>query len=334
MLIVLFLFGFSGCRDEPAPGPNVQRHAREIMGTFAEVTAVAEDEETARAALEAAYDALEKVNRLMSDYLAESEVSRLNALPAGESMRVSHETFFVLYKGQEVARLSGGAFDMTCRPLVALWKRAGERGKLPTDAELAETLASVGWEKLALDPVTRSVSKSVDGLEIDLGGIAKGYALDLAAEAMRYAGATAGLIDVGGDVLAIGVRENGQPWKVGVRHPFEEGLIMKLTLSDRAVATSGLQQRFSIIEGKKYSHIVDPRTGRPCEQASAVSVIAADGMTADAWATVLSVLTVEEGQKLQADLDGIAVAWFDDRAPIAQQTLMSQDFTGYVAQEE
>lgn len=314
------------------PAPVAVKNARAVMGTFAEVTAIAPDRVTAQRAVEAAYERLDDVNRLMSDYVADSEVGRLNALAAGESLVVSPETFHCLAQGVRIAELSGGAFDMTCRPLVALWKQAGQENRLPDDDVLRQTLARVGWHRLKLDSAVRSVTPTVDHMQVDLGGIAKGHALDLAAEAMRAAGATSGLVDVGGDVVAFGPRADGRPWRVGVKHPFQPGLLCTLSLTDRAVATSGVQQRFNTIGGRRYSHIVDPRTGRPAEEAPAVTVIAPDGLTADAWATAFSVLSVDEGLALldRQPLPGVEVMWVraGPEGPVIRQTT---GFAAYVA---
>ena len=154
---------------------------------------------------------------------------------------VSPETFDCLRKSAEVAAASGGAFDVTCRPLIALWKQAGQRNRLPTETELQAVRARVGWQKLELSPATRTVTVRAEGMQLDLGGIAKGYALDLAAAAMKDAGASGGLVDVGGDIVTFGRRENGQAWRIGVRHPFQSGLFGRLELDDGAVATSGIQ---------------------------------------------------------------------------------------------
>lgn len=295
------------------PGPVRLKNSNQIMGTGAEITVDAPDRATARQALEAAYARLEDVDRLMSDYVAESEIGRLNALAAGQSMSVSPETFHCLQRAADIARMSGGAFDVTCRPLVRLWKQAGKENRVPSDAALLGTLARVGWQKIELDPETRSVTLGVAGLQVDLGGIAKGYALDLAADALRAAGATSGLVNVGGDVRALGPQAGGRPWRVGVQHPLKPRgeYIHVIALYGGAVATSGIQQRFTEIDGRRYSHIIDPRTGRPAEQSPQVTVMAPDGLSADAWATALSVLSVEEGQALIAagKLPGIEVLW-------------------------
>jgi thiamine biosynthesis lipoprotein len=184
-----------------------------------------------------------------------------------------------------------------------------------------------------LDLEDRTIMRDADGVQVDLGGIAKGYALDLAGEAMLSAGAHGALVDVGGDVRAIGTNAAGKPWRVGIKHPFHQTLHTILELSDRAVATSGVQQRFYEIDGKRYSHIIDPRSGRPAEQAPSVTVIAADGITADAWATVFSVLTVEEGRQLIAAgaAPKLEVMWIAGPAnqPIVDRT---PGFDVYVAE--
>ena len=297
-------------------------HAREVMGTLANVSAYAADRATARAAVDAAYARLDEVNRLMSDYVDDSEVGQINRLAPGASMVVSPETFAVLERSRDIAQASGGALDITCRPLVSMWKAAGKRNALPTDEQRAEAMKLVGWQKVELDPTTRSVKLAIPGVQIDLGAIAKGYALDLAAKAMRDHDITGGLIDVGGDVRVFGQRGDGKGWHIGIRHPFEDGLYGTLVLTSGAVATSGLQQRFQIIDGKRYSHIVDPRTGQTATEAPSVTVIAPDGATADAWATVFSVLTVEEGTSKAASLDGIEVLWIwrDDAGTIHDTT--------------
>ncbi len=179
--------------------------------------------------------------------------------------------------------------------------------RLPTADELDRARALVGWGKVVLDSSTRRVSFKVPGMQVDLGGIAKGYALDLAAQAMIEQEVSGVLVDVGGDVVALGHNADGKPWRIGIKHPFQDGLIGVVDLVDMAVATSGDQQRFYIIDGKKYSHIIDPRTAQPAKQAPCVTVIAKDGMTADAWGTVLSVLSIEEGKKTIESTQGLQI---------------------------
>jgi thiamine biosynthesis lipoprotein len=311
-----------GCKRS---GDNARvSRAREIMGTLATLTATARDEATAAAAVEAGYTRLEDVNRLMSDYVSDSEIGRLNALPVGERLSLSSETLRCLQRAIEVSQISGGAFDVTCRPLISLWKSAGRAGRLPADEALVQVRGLIGTDKIVLDVAAGTAARTADGVQVDLGGIAKGHALDLAGAAMRSAGAASALVDVGGDVLAVGVNQAGKPWRVGIKHPFRGGIYAVLELSDRAVATSGAQQRFYEIDGQRYSHIIDPRSGWPAGQAPSVTVIAADGITADAWATVFSVLTIDEGRRLIASgrVPELEVLWIAGPAdaPVVERT--------------
>lgn len=309
IILLLPCLAIVGVACSRQPPKVTARQAREVMGTLAEVTAVGADDQTAQMAVAAAFEALDKVNLLMSDYRDDSEIGRLNLLPSGEPLTVSPETFLVLQRSADFSQASGGAFDITCRPLVKLWQEAGRRNRLPDETAIATAVASVGWAGLRLDLSTRQVTKTRAGMQVDLGGIAKGYSLDLAAERMRTAGALAGLVDVGGDIVAMGSQVDGSPWRIGIQHPLHSGLILKLALADRAVATSGNQQRFNVIDGRRYSHIIDPRSGRPAEQVPSVTVIAPDGISADAWATAFSVLSVDEGLKKARDLPGVEVMW-------------------------
>jgi thiamine biosynthesis lipoprotein len=310
----------AGCEQR-----DVRRaRSREIMGTFATITAVAGDAQTASAAVEAGYQQFELVNRLMSDYATDSEIGRLNSSPPGAAGPVSPETFACLIAAAEIEEASCGAFSCTCRPLVQLWKSAARNGRLPTAEELADARALIGARHLFLEEPARLVGRRLDGVQVDLGGIAKGYALDLGAQAMRRAGAKGGLLDLGGGILVFGRHDEGEPWRVGVRHPFQDGVIAVLRLEDRAVATSGLQQRFYEVGGRRYSHIIDPRTGWPAEHAACVTVVAEDGLTSDAWATALNVLTVQEGKALLDRPDGprVEVMWItgDAANPVIEMT--------------
>jgi len=261
-----------------------------VMGTDCELTAVAQARRHAQAerALRAAEKALRDVEARMSTHVASTELSRLNAAAAGELVPLSPQTVEVLGLARELALASDGAFDVTCRPIIEAWKQAEEAGRLPSDGELAEALRRTGWRHFELLP--KGARKRIDGARIDLGGIAKGYGIDRAAQALIDAGMTAGLVNVGGDVRCFGLRADGGAWRVGIQSPFDERLIATLDLRDASVCTSGNYRRFIEIDHKRYSHIYDPRTGRAAEMTPSVTVVAPTAAVADAWATALSVL--------------------------------------------
>lgn len=264
-----------------------------IMGTQTSLTVVAGPGQraVARRALLEAQTALRRVEARMSAYLEASELARLNAAAAGKAMELSPEALEVLRLSKRLHSETDGAFDATCLPLFRLWSQAGRNKRLPTAGELTAARAACGWDKWEL--LERGARKSVDGAGVGLGGIAKGFGIDRAAEAMRREGALGGLVEVGGDIRCFGPSPGGGKWRIAVRNPFgkaDSGFFGTLELADAAVCTSGNYERFTEIAGRHYSHIIDPRTGMPVDFAPSVTVVASMTAIADGWATALSVL--------------------------------------------
>lgn len=256
--------------------------------------------ERAAGALDAAFSEARRVEGLMSRFLPASDISRLCAAPPGTPVRVAPETLRVLSMSGDIHRRSGGAFDVTVGPLVALYKYTGrEEKRLPTDAEIAATLEHVGCDKLRLEAGTQTARLDVAGMAVDLSAVAKGFAVDQALEELRAHGAHAGLVEIGGEVRAFGTKPGNKPWRVGIQHPRSGGLMGSLELRDAAMATSGDYRKFFRKGGRRASHIVDPRTGRPLVGgAVSVTVLAPTCALADGLATAISVLGPAEGLKL------------------------------------
>ncbi|MHC4624054.1 MAG: FAD:protein FMN transferase [Planctomycetota bacterium] len=283
---------------------------REVMGTFARVVAVAPDSATADKSIESAFAQLRSVDRLMSDYRSDSEISRVNRDAYTQPVKVSKATFEVLQKAIEFSRLSDGAFDITVGPLVDLWRSAVEANSVPSKAALQQARSKVGYEKLFLDANEMSVRFAVDGMRLDLGAIAKGYAIDNAIETMQEGGALGGMVDVGGDIRCFGVPSRGKKhWLIGLQDPTKAedwigttkpSLVLKLT--DAAIATSGDYRRFVLVDGKKYGHILDTKTGRGAKALSSVTIISQSAIDADALATAVSVMGPQEGLALVEQL--------------------------------
>lgn len=261
-----------------------------IMGTETKLTVydTARRADSAGEALLNATYALRRVEALMSTRLAHSELAIFNRAPVGEPTELAPELIALLRTSRQLAEDSDGAFDVTVGPLIELWKRAGQAKQLPTDTQIAAAMAQCGWAHIELRE--GEAVRLADNAAVDLGGIAKGYGIDQAVEAMRRAGCSAGVVDVGGDVRFFGRKPNGRPWTFRVRNPFGPGFIGTFEMDAGSVCTSGNYQRFSIIDGRRYSHIIDPRTGRPTEAAPSVTVTAPTAAVADGWATALSVL--------------------------------------------
>ncbi|RMF74334.1 MAG: FAD:protein FMN transferase [Acidobacteria bacterium] len=262
-----------------------------IMGTSCQLVAVAaparrDDAERALAAAEAT---LRRLEALMSTWIDASEISRLNRAEAGTFVPLSPDVVEVLRAAREAYEATGGAFDATCRPLIELWRAAGEQGRLPDEDEIRRAREASGWDDFELRD--EGALKRRTTARVDLGGIAKGYAIDRALDAMRDAGVAGGLVDVGGDLHAFGQDPTGQGFAVDIRHPRRPGVFRSLHVAgDGAVCTSGDYARWVEIDGRRYGHVIDPRTGRPAASAASVTVVAADALTADVWATTLTVL--------------------------------------------
>jgi len=289
-------------RNKPASPVEVDSGYRLVMGTFAKVIAVAPDTKTAKNCIEAAFKQLEHIEALMSWRKEGSEIARVNRDAYTNPVRVSGPTFEVLQKSVEFSKLSEGAFDITVGPLMDLWRSAADTNRVPTEAELQQVHSKVGFEKLILDADNLTVRFAVDGMKLDLGGIAKGYAIDKAVEAMQKAGATGAMVDVGGDIRCFGKPAGKDKWLIGLQNPatakdaMDTGTsLLALELTDSAVATSGDYRRFVLIEGRRYSHILDTATGWASKGLASVTVIAPSAADADALATAVSVMGLEKG---------------------------------------
>lgn len=244
------------------------------------------------------------VNDRMSHYLANSELSRLNRFQAGEAFPLSAETFQVLSEALAVSRLTEGAFDVTVAPLVRVWGFGpGVSGppSPPGAAELEAARERVGFERLSLKEDGQTATKEIDGLECDLSGIAKGYAVDRVAARLAGQGHRDFMVEVGGEVKTSGTNASGEPWRIAIEKPLPGTRAIQriLPLSGRALATSGDYRNFYEVEGKLYSHLIDPRKGRPvAHRLASVSVVAETCMRADALASGLLVMGPETGFSL------------------------------------
>ncbi|MDG2469045.1 MAG: FAD:protein FMN transferase, partial [Pirellulaceae bacterium] len=247
---------------------------------------------------------LESVNQRMSTYIDDSEVSRFNQSTSTDWFPVSQATAEVVQKAQKISELSDGAFDITVQPLVALWRFSKDKSKLtalPDKSLIAENLRKVGYKKLQVRLDPPALKKSVPALQIDLSAIAKGYAVDLVARQLQAMGLDNFLIEVGGEVRASGEKPDHSSWRVGIEKPLPGARepYQIIELYHQALASSGDYRNFFELNGKRYSHTIDPRTGYPVDHAvTATSVIANDCTTADAMATAIMVLGPDGGIQL------------------------------------
>lgn len=244
-----------------------------------------------------AYARVEALNRIFSDYDPDSELSRLGRAQVGEPVRVSSELFDILQRAQALARDTRGAFDVTAGPSVRFWRQARKRGQMPPVHELKAAQNRVGYQKLLLNATHQTVTLRAARLQFDLGGIAKGYAVDEAMAVLKANGIARAYVAADSDLLTSGPPPRKSGWKIELRNVDEFGNLYPRTvfLKHIALSTSGDTQQFVEINGRRYSHIVDPRTGIGLTSRIQVTVMSSDSVTADSHATAVCVLGKQAG---------------------------------------
>ena len=297
VLFLILLPAFTASGAEPA-----NEESRQVMGTLALVAAWSKDSTLGVRAVDAAFEVFDRVDSLMSTWRDDSALAALNRAPANTWVEVGDEVAAVLAEAKAVAVATEGAYDPTVLPLVRLWGFRGGEPAIPQAAELAEALSLVDHALLDVDVVRGRARLGREGMEVDLGGIAKGYALDAAARAMREAGVHGGMLDLGGNVLVFG---EGPDETIGVRDPGASGLLAALPLVNGSAATSGQYERYVLVDGRRFGHVLDPRTGWPVPGGMAVTVLAGDALTADALATAGLVLGQGRGLAFLDSIPGV-----------------------------
>jgi FAD:protein FMN transferase len=270
------------------------------MGTLFSITLFATNEPPATASAREAFRRINALEDVMSDYQADSELNQLCREPPGKAVRVSPELFDVLDRAQNISRLSGGAFDVTIGPYVRLWRFARKRKVLPTQEERTSAAAAVGYGKLRLEEPSRCVTLQAPRMRLDLGGIAKGYAADQALALLRQRGIDRALVAASGDI-AVGNPPPGQRgWRIGIAgiDVRTNGVSRTVLLRNCGVSTSGDTEQFIDIEGVRYSHILNPKTGLGLTNRVQATIIAPDATTSDAMATTACILGAKRGLAL------------------------------------
>jgi FAD:protein FMN transferase len=266
-----------------------------IMGTQVSITVVASDRDQGKAAIEAGMAEVRRFDEMMSLYKDSSEITKINLAAGKRPVRVSPEMIEVVELAAEISRRSGGVFDVTIGPLVVLWQMRLKEGKVPTDDEIAGVRRLVNFRNIVIDKKASTLFLKNRGMIMDLGGM-KGYIADQVAGLLKRRGVRNALIALAGDIWALGHREDGKPWKIGVQHPREKDKTLAiLELSDRYICTSGDYERFVIKEKKRYHHIIDPRTGKPSTGVISVTLVGERGALIDPLAKVPFILGAEKG---------------------------------------
>ena len=293
----------------PAPAEWYTREEA-IMGTSVRVELWHDNAMTARAALSAVMDEMHRIDAGMSPYKPDSELSRINREAAHKPVPVSQEMFDLIARSIEFSKLSDGAFDITFSSVGYLYDYH-EHVK-PTDAQIAKALPGISYRHLQLDPKARTIHYGRPGVRIDLGGIAKGYAVDNGIAILKDRGITNALVTAGGDSRLLGDRR-GRPWNIGIRDPRRrDDVALVLPLADVAISTSGDYERFFEEDGVRYHHIINPRTGKSASGVRSVTVIGPNGVTTEGLTKSVFVKGPKEGMRLIESLKGVDAIIIDD----------------------
>lgn len=330
--LVLLLVGVGGWVVARLRQPAVEPVTGEqfLMGTYVKIKLFGP-----KAAMQAAFDRIAALDRQMSRTASGSDVGRINQHAGKEWVSVSEDTYHVVQEALKYAELTGGLFDPTVAPLVDLWSIGTEKARVPASEELREALKSVDYRQVQLDARNRRVKLATAGMGLDLGGIAKGYAADEVVELLREKGIDSAFISLGGNVYVIGSKPDGSPWRIGIQDPFgpRGNYVAVLEVSDTSIVTSGPYERYFIKDGKRYHHILDPRTGWPADSGLvSVTIIADTSLAADALSTGVYIMGVEKGLTLLEQLPGIEGILITDSKEVFA-TSGARDMLTYVAKD-
>ena len=284
-----------------------------LMGSSFEITVVAEDEDFAKESLAIAKKEIIRIEDLISSWDQKSETSRINRNAGIAAVEVSKELFDLIFRAQQISKLSSGAFDLTFAAIDKLWNFDGKESEMPNPDTLKASVFHIGYQLIELDEESLTVFLPKKGMKIGFGAIGKGYAADRAKQLLVERGVLGGIINASGDMNTWGTKPDGSSWTIGIVNPMNKKKVFSwFSLEHNAVVTSGDYEKFTQINGRRYSHIIDPRTGIPSQGIVSCTVFAGKAELADAIATAIFVMGVESGLFLIDQLPDIEAILIDD----------------------
>ena len=280
--------------------PSSYQKSKALMDTFVTITVVADSKDTAEKAIEDAFAVIGKYGDLVNFFSDKSDVSAINRNAGIREVRVSPETLDTIEKAVYVSEKSGGAFDPTIGPEIKLWDFLNKIK--PSDIEIRKNLSLVNYKNIVIDKEKSTVFLKKKDMLLDLGGIAKGYAADLAVQALKQKGTSAGLVAIAGDINSFGLKPDKKTWIVGIKNPRQKStddeIIARLPLSNKGISTSGDYERYFFINGQRFHHLLVPSTGYPAYTCRSVSVVSDEAAMNDGFSTALFILGPEKGLEL------------------------------------
>lgn len=297
MLIVSIMLAWM-CASHSVGQIVVQRQMT-LMGSLFDISVVARDSAHANAEIDAAVGEISRIEDLISEWQPGTQVSEVNRNAGVKPVMVARELFALTHRAVRYSELTEGAFDVSIAAMDRLWRYDGTMSTLPDSAAVRRSVANVGYRHIVLDSAQSSIYLARPGMKIGFGSIGKGYAADKCREFLQARGVTGGIVNASGDLASWGAQPDGKPWAIGVRNPFKAGRMLKvLKIRSGAIATSGSYEKYAEIGGKRYSHIIDPRTGYPSSQLISVTIAGPSAEFANFLSTSIMVMGAREGRKL------------------------------------
>lgn len=293
---------------------TAHKRALKLMGNRFEITVVNDDEAWAQARIDAAIEEIRRIERLLTTFSEDSQTAAVNRNAGVEPVKVDREMFDLIERSIKISNLTQGAFDITYGSIdKSLWNFDVNMKLLP-DPEIArQSVRLINYQNIELDPANCTVYLKEKGMRIGFGGIGKGYAADKAKQLLQAQGVKSGVVNASGDLVTWGTQPNGEPWTIGIADPDQQiPYFSTLSISNMAIATSGNYEKYAVINGKKYSHTIDPKTGMPVSGIKSVTIISPSAELADAMATPVMVMGARVGLDLINQLKQLACVIIDD----------------------
>jgi len=293
-----------------------------LMGNQFEISAVSDNEQNANRIINAGIDEIKRIEKLLTTFHDSSETNLINRNAGIEPVRVSEEIFNLIERSIKISSITQGAFDITYGSIdKSLWNFDTQMKSLPDKQTAREMVRLINYRNIVLDRENSTVFLKEKGMRIGFGGIGKGYAAEMAKSKMQQLGITNGIVNASGDLTTWGLQPNGDEWTVGIANPNISGEVFSfLKISGLAVATSGNYEKFIMIDGKKYSHTIDPRTGLPVTGIKSVTIITKNAEIADAMATPVTIMGVKAGLHMINQMKDVDVIIIDDHDKIHHST--------------
>lgn len=296
---------------------QIFKKKQSLLGSPFEITVVAKDSIEADKFTSLAISEVKRIENLISDWIPTTQISKVNQNAGIAPVKVDLEVYNLVERATKISKLTSGAFDISYASMDKIWKFDGSMKEMPTPDAIKKSVEKVGYQNIILNPKDTTIFLKIKGMKLGLGGIGQGYIADKIKALLQENGCSSGLVNVSGDINTWGTQPNGEVWTVGIINPMNKNKVFAtFPLIDSAVETSGSYEKFVNFNGKRYSHIIDPRTGYPASGIISISVFAKQTELADALATGIFVLGIEVGLDLINQLNGIECIIVDDKGGI------------------